>query len=53
MFEDDHESIDGERSILNSKSYLRSARDAQQAGNGSLAVSLYLAAFDCAQDEEV
>ena len=53
MFEDDHDSIDGERSILNSKSYLRSARDAQQAGNDSLAVSLYLAAFDCAQDEEV
>lgn len=53
MFENNEASTGGTRSAKRSLDYLNRAQCAQQEGNDSLAASLYLAAFDCAQEEGV
>lgn len=53
MFENDELNTEGTRSAKRSLDYLNRAQCAQQEGDDSLATSLYLAAFDCAQKEGV
>ena len=53
MFEENFENRDGERSTMKSYEYLERARIAHAEGEESLAASLDLAAFDCAQREDV
>ena len=53
MFGNDELNTEGTRSAKRSLDYLNRAQCAQQEGDDSLATSLYLAAFDCAQKEGV
>ena len=53
MFGNDELNTEGTRSAKRSLDYLNRAQCAQQEGDDSLAASLYLAAFDCAQKEGV